>query len=82
MDRETIIVVLEVVAEFEPLEPAGVSAGLVAWELDQTEQTIEPVIHHARENGMIERVGWDRDSGERLWRLTPHGRARLATAEG
>ncbi len=78
MDSESVIMVLEVVAEFEPLEPTGVSSGLVAWELNQSEHVIEPVIHFALDRGMIERAGWDSERGERLWRLTARGRERLA----
>ncbi len=73
-----MITVLEVMAEFEPLEPDGVSTGLIAWELSQSEHVIEPLMHHARDRGMVERVGWQGGRGERLWRLTDHGRARLA----
>lgn len=76
-----MITVLEVVAEFEPLEPDGVSTGLIAWELNESERLIEPVMHHARDRGMVERVGWDFKRGERLWRLIDHGRPRIAAAE-
>jgi hypothetical protein len=81
MQSDSMITVLEVVAEFEPLEPDGVSTGLIAWELNKSERLIEPVMHHARDRGMIERIGWDFKRGERLWRLTDHGRARIAAAE-
>ena len=69
--------VLEVIEEFEPLEPTGVSTGLVAWELLEPEHVVAAVMHEAREGGMIERAGWDPERGERLWRLTAQGRARL-----
>ncbi len=81
METDSIITVLEVVAEFEPLEPAGVGTGLIAWELSQAERLIELLMHHARDRGMVERVGWDSDRGERLWRLTAHGRARIAVGQ-
>lgn len=71
--------VLEVVGEFEPLEPTGVSAGLIAWELLESEQVVASLVHAARRRGMIEGAGWDPEQGERLWRLTPRGRARLST---
>ncbi len=80
IESDSMITVLEVVAEFEPLEPDGVSTGLIAWELNRPERVIEPVMHHARDRGMVERVGWDSARGERLWRLTDHGRARIAAA--
>lgn len=72
--------VLAVLAEFEPLEPTGISTGLVAWELIEPEHEIESVMHFARQRGMISRAGWDHEYGERLWRLTPRGRARLRSA--
>ena len=37
-------------------------------------------MHFARQRGMISRAGWDHENGERLWRLTPRGRARLRSA--
>lgn len=80
METDSIITVLEVVAEFEPLEPAGVSTGLIAWELNQAEHMIEPVMRYAQDRGMIEGAGWDSERAERLWRLTSQGRARIATA--
>jgi hypothetical protein len=61
----SIKTVLAVLADFEPLEPTGVSTGLVAWELTEPEHAIESVMHFAR---------------QRLWRLTPRGRARLRSA--
>ena len=78
MQSDSIMTVLEVVAEFEPLEPAGVSTGLIAWELNEAERMIEPVMHHAGDRGMVERVGWDSERGERLWRLTDYGRSEIA----
>jgi hypothetical protein len=69
--------VLEVMGEFEPLEPGGVSTALVAWELLEPEHVVATVMHKAREGGMIERAGWDPERGERLWRLTAEGRAQL-----
>jgi hypothetical protein len=69
--------VLEVMGEFEPLEPTGVSTGLIAWELLEPEHVVAAVMHEARERGMIQRAGWDPERGERLWRLTAQGRARL-----
>jgi hypothetical protein len=41
---------------------------------------IEPVMHYARDRGMVERVGWDSERGERLWRLTDYGRSEIAAA--
>ena len=76
----SIKTVLAVLADFEQLEPTGVSTGLVAWELSEPEDEIESVMHFARTRGMISRAGWDPENGERLWRLTPRGRARLRSA--
>jgi hypothetical protein len=76
----SIKTMLAVLADFEPLEPTGVSTGLVAWELTEPEHVIESLMHFARQRGMISRAGWDHESGERLWRLTPRGRARLRSA--
>jgi hypothetical protein len=69
--------VLEVLREFEPLEPTGVSTGLIAWELQEAEHVVASVMHEARSKGMIERAGWDSERGERLWRLTDLGRQQL-----
>ena len=76
----SIKTVLAVLADFEQLEPTGVSTGLVAWELSEPDDEIESVMHFARTRGMISRAGWDPENGERLWRLTPRGRARLRSA--
>ena len=76
----SIKTVLAVLADFEPLEPTGISTGLVAWELSEPEHEIESVMHFARQRGMISRAGWDPENGERLWHLTPRGRARLRSA--
>jgi hypothetical protein len=76
----SIKTVLAVLADFEPLEPTGISTGLVAWELSEPEHEIDSVMHFARQRGMISRAGWDPENGERLWRLTPRGRARLRSA--
>lgn len=69
--------VLQVLGEFEPLEPTGVSTGLIAWELQEAEHVVDSLMHEARSQGMIERAGWDSERGERLWRLTDLGRAQL-----
>lgn len=76
----SIKTVLAVLADFEPLEPAGVSTGLVAWELTEAEHVIESAMHFARQRGMISRAGWDHETAEPLWRLTPRGRARVRSA--
>lgn len=76
----SIKTVLAVLDDFERLEPTGISTGLVAWELTEPEHVIESVMHFARQRGMISRAGWDHENGERLWRLTPRGRARLRSA--
>jgi hypothetical protein len=76
----SIKTVLAVLEDFERVEPTGVSMGLVAWELTEPEHAIESVMQFARQRGMIARAGWDHDDGERLWRLTPRGRARLRSA--
>jgi hypothetical protein len=70
--------VLEVIAEFETLEPAGVSPGLVAWELNTGERVIKARMEAAEADGLIAPAGWDEARGEELWRLTPSGRDELA----
>jgi hypothetical protein len=72
--------VLAVLADFEPLEPSGVPTGLVAWELTEAEHVIESVMQFGRQRGMISGAGFDDENGDRLWRLTPRGRARLRSA--
>jgi hypothetical protein len=69
--------VLEVIAEFEELEPAGVSSGLVAWELRQSESTVHALIEAAQEEELIALSGWDERRGEQLWKLTLAGRDHL-----
>ena len=69
--------VLEVIAEFEELEPAGVSSGLVAWELRQSESTVHALIEAAQEEELIALAGWDERRGEQLWKLTLAGRDHL-----
>jgi hypothetical protein len=64
-------------SDFEPFEPAGVSVGLVAWQLHQPEKAIAPLIELARGQGLIDRMGVDERSGQTLWRLTDQGRERL-----
>lgn len=65
---------LEVLREFEALEPSGVSLGLIAWELYERDGSVAELIAHARERGLIELAGADTHSGEPLWRLTQAGR--------
>ncbi len=65
--------VLEVLREFERLEPGGVSAGLIAWELYQSDAQIVALIELAREQRLIEQAGVDGRTGEALWRLTATG---------
>jgi hypothetical protein len=72
--------VLEVVSDFEPFEPAGVSTGLVAWELHSMEPAISRLVEEALRAGMLEHCGVDHRSGQALWRLTEHGREVLRTA--
>ena len=69
--------VLEVIADFEALEPAGVSSGLIAWELRQRERTVQPLIEAAQQDELIALSGWDEDRGEQLWKLTDAGRDHL-----
>jgi hypothetical protein len=70
--------VLEVVNDFEPFEPAGVSTGLVAWELHSLETAIERLVEQAVQTGLLEQAGVDDRSGQALWRLTEQGRETLA----
>ncbi len=70
--------VLEVIGEFESLEPDGVSAGLVAWELNTGERAVGAHVEAAESEGLIAPSGWDETRGERLWRLTAAGRDELA----
>ncbi len=69
--------VLEVLGEFESLEPEGVSAALVAWELRQSEATVDALIEAAQREQLIELSGWDGRQGEQLWQLTAAGRDHL-----
>jgi hypothetical protein len=68
--------VLGVLQDFEPFEPAGVSAGLLSWELHQTEAAISPMLERAVSEGLVESAGVDERSGQTLWRLTEQGRSR------
>jgi hypothetical protein len=72
--------VLEVVNDFEPFEPAGVSTGLVAWELHSPEPAIDRLVEQAVQAGLLERAGVDHRSGQALWRLTDNGRDALAAS--
>lgn len=74
--------VLGVLREFERLEPGGVSAGLIAWELYQPDAEIAELIELARERRLIEMAGLDGRTGEALWRLTPSGRESTKPPEG
>jgi hypothetical protein len=69
--------VLEVISEFEALEPAGVSSGLVAWELRRSEGTVHALIEAAQQEELIALSGWDDRQGEQLWKLTLAGRDHL-----
>jgi hypothetical protein len=71
--------VLEVLREFERLEPSGVSLGLIAWELYQPDAAIAELIELARQRRLIELAGADRRTGEPLWRLTLSGRQSTKT---
>jgi hypothetical protein len=73
--------VLGVVREFEPFEPAGVGTGLVAWELQQDDAAITPLIGQAIERGLLEYAGVDERTGQRLWRLTDEGRRGLGAGQ-
>jgi hypothetical protein len=73
---------LEVLREFEVLEPGGVSLGLLAWELYQPEAWIAELIEVARGQGMIELAGADSRTGEALWRLTSSGRDSITASGG
>ena len=73
----TVETVLEVLREFEPLQPRGATLGLIAWELFEREESVAPMFARALEEGLIERSGVESDSGEVLWRLTEQGRASL-----
>ena len=73
--------VLEVVSDFEPFEPGGVSTGLVAWELHSLEPKINGLVAQAAEEGLLEHAGVDHRSGQALWRLTEHGREALEALE-
>lgn len=66
--------VLQVLREFDALEPGGVSLGLIAWELYERDAWIAELIEHAHAQGLVELSGADVRSGERLWRLTEDGR--------
>lgn len=66
--------VLEVLREFEQLEPSGASLGLIAWELHQPDVAIAELLELARERRLIELAGVDARAGEPLWRRTPSGR--------
>jgi hypothetical protein len=70
--------VLEVVSDFEPFEPGGVSTGLVAWELHSMEEAIGRLVEQAVAEGLLEHAGVDGRSGQPLWRLTEQGRESLA----
>jgi hypothetical protein len=73
---------LEVLREFEVLEPGGVSLGLVAWELYQPGAWIAELIEQARGQGLIELAGADSRTGEALWRLTSGGRDSITPSGG
>jgi len=73
---------LEVLREFEALEPGGVSGGLVAWELYQADACIAELIEQARGQGLIALAGADDRTGEALWRLTSAGRDSITPRRG
>jgi hypothetical protein len=81
MDGDTISLtdVLRVVDDFEPFEPAGVSAGLIAWELHELEAEVAPMLEVASDQGLLERAGVEGRSGQPLWRLTEQGRETVST---
>lgn len=73
---------LEVVDEFERLEPDGVSVALASWELLAPELVVTSAMRLASAHGMVEETGWDPRVGGPVWRLTELGRERLAAAPG
>jgi hypothetical protein len=70
--------VLRVIKEFEQLEPTGVSAQLIAWELLEPEHVVTSLMTAAEAEAMVEPAGFDDKRGERLWQLTARGQAALA----
>jgi hypothetical protein len=72
--------VLEVVEEYEQIQPRGVSPQLISWELIESEVVVGTAVRLASARGMIEHSGWDPRRGEWLWRLTRSGREQLAAA--
>lgn len=69
---------LRVLADFDPL--GGASLGLVAWEMLSTEQQLRRDWELAIEQGWLTPAGHDQVHDERLWRLTPRGRAAAQAA--
>ena len=67
--------VLGVVADFDQF--GGASLALVTWELAIEKQHGARAWEQAQADALIEPAGWDPVHGERLWRLTPRGLARL-----
>jgi hypothetical protein len=65
-----LVLVLEVVAEFD--DSGGAGLGLVAWELGVDEELVASAWRQAIDHGLIRAAG--RDSQEQLWRLTSAGR--------
>ena len=74
--------VLGVIRDFEPIEPAGISAGTLSWELHQPETEISPLIERAAADGLLEPTGVDERSGQTLWRLTGQGHERIDGSSG
>ncbi|MDQ6806937.1 MAG: EAL domain-containing protein [Actinomycetota bacterium] len=67
---------LEVVWEFSSF--GGVSLELAAWELGVGEEAVRGVWEQAEESGLLEFLGVDRSSGERLVRLSESGQRSVS----
>jgi hypothetical protein len=72
-----LVLVLEVVAEFD--DSGGAGLGLVAWELGVDEELVASAWRQAIDHGLIQAAG--RDSQEQLWRLTSAGWAAVTRSE-
>ena len=70
--------VLETVADFD--RSGGAHLELVAWELCLRTDDIAEAWASAMEQGLVVLAGYDKPSGDRMWRLSPLGFSELDRA--
>jgi len=67
-----LLAMLDALSEGQKFEPRGLSCELLAWELDEREATVAPLLAQAHTRALVERSGINRQ-GQVLWRLTERG---------